>query len=370
MSVLTEDRTSVARERPRDDRRVAGLDGIRGLTALYVVVHHCWLLSFPGYPANTGPAWLGWLVHGRLAVVVFIVLSGFSLAIAPARRGWRLGGARRYAIRRARRILPAYWAALVASALIATLVPYLPLSEPPTFRSFAVYALLLQDAVAAPAPNGAFWSIAAEAGLYLAFPLILLLRRRAGAVLTLTVVTVPVVVAGLIVPALSTGSRAVGYTLELAPLFTVGVLAAGVVAAGERVRRLPWPALAGLAAAPVLAVIAVKGPAWTVTNYYWVDLAAGPAIALFLAAVATGRPARLVRLLRGGPLQALGDFSYSLYLIHMPLVALVSTLIVRPLIGSHLAAFAVTVLVVVPLCLVAARLFAAVLEKPFRSYTP
>ena len=58
--------------------RAAGLDGIRGLAALYVVVHHCWLVTFHGYPANTGPAWLGWLVYGHLAVVVFIVLSGFS----------------------------------------------------------------------------------------------------------------------------------------------------------------------------------------------------------------------------------------------------------------------------------------------------
>jgi peptidoglycan/LPS O-acetylase OafA/YrhL len=370
MTVITAERAAVTAGPPRQDRRVAGLDGIRGLAALYVVVHHCWLLAFPGYPANTGPAWLGWLIHGRLAVVVFIVLSGFSLAIAPARHGWQLGGAMRYARRRARRILPAYWAALIASAVIATVVPYLPHSEPPTLRSFAVYALMLQDAVAAPAPNGAFWSIAAEAGLYLAFPLVLLLRRRAGAAVTLAVVTVPVVVAGLLLPALSTGSRATGYTLELAPLFTVGVLAAGVVAAGERIRRVPWTGLSALAAAPVLTLIAVQGPAWTVAHYYWIDLAVGPAIALFLAAVATRRPARLAGLLSSGPLQALGDFSYSLYLIHMPLVALVSTLVVAPYTDSGLTAFTVTVVLVLPLCLVTARMFAAVFEKPFRSYTP
>ncbi|BEL06766.1 hypothetical protein Q0Z83_049570 [Actinoplanes sichuanensis] len=365
MSVLSAHRTATVTEPPRDDRRVAGLDGIRGLAALYVVVHHCWLLAFPGYPANTGPAWLGWLIHGRLAVVVFIVLSGFSLAIAPARNAWRLGGTRRYAWRRARRILPAYWAALIGSALIATLVPYLPHSEPPTFGSFAVYALMLQDAVAAPAPNGAFWSIAAEAGLYLIFPLILLVRRRAGAIVTMAVVTAPVVLAGLVFPELSTGSRAVGYTLELAPLFAAGMLAAGVVTAGDRIRRLPWLGMSVLAGTPVLALIAMRGSVWTITNYYWVDLAVGPAIALFLAAVATGR---MTRFLSSRPLQALGDFSYSLYLIHMPLVALVSTLVVKPYTGPGLLGFVVTAVIVVPLCLVAARLFAAVFEKPFRSY--
>ncbi|GIE28264.1 hypothetical protein Ait01nite_013090 [Actinoplanes italicus] len=351
---------------PRADHRIAGLDGLRALTALYVVVHHCWLLSFPGYPANTGPGWLGWLVHGRLAVVVFIVLSGFSLAISPARNGWRLGGTRGYLRRRARRILPAYWAALAVSALIAALVPSLPLSAPPTLRSMAVYGLLLQDVIAAPAPNGAFWSIAVEAGLYLAFPLLLLARRRAGTVVTLAAVTVPVVVAGLYVPGWSTSARAIGYTLELAPLFTLGALAAGILAARDRIRCLPWLGLAALAAAPVLTLIAVRGPAWTGSHYYWIDLAVGPAIALLLASLATGRPTRLVRLLSWPPLQAAGGFSYSLYLIHMPVVALVSTLLVAPYTESRLCVFALTVTLVVPLCLASARVFAAVFESPFQ----
>ncbi|HEY2948957.1 MAG TPA: acyltransferase family protein, partial [Micromonosporaceae bacterium] len=77
---------------PRERARLVGLDGIRGLAALFVMVHHCWLLSYPGYPANTGPAWTGWLLYGHLAVVVFIVLSGFSLAVSPARHDWQLGG--------------------------------------------------------------------------------------------------------------------------------------------------------------------------------------------------------------------------------------------------------------------------------------
>ena len=74
----------------RPASRLHGLDGIRGVAALFVVLHHCWLLSFPGYPSDTGPWWLGWLIYGHFAVVVFIVLSGFSLSIAPARSGWQL----------------------------------------------------------------------------------------------------------------------------------------------------------------------------------------------------------------------------------------------------------------------------------------
>src|SRR5438477_5975979 len=216
---------------PAEPGRVAGVDGIRGLAALYVLVHHCWLLTFHGYPANSGPAWLGWLLYGRLGVVLFLTLSGFSLALSPARHGWELGGVARFARRRAWRILPPYWAALVLSLVIAWLVTPQPHSAPPTLRSVAVYGLLLQDVTTAPVPNGAFWSIAVEAELYLAFPLLLLLRRRFGAMAMLAAVAVPVVALGLLRPGLSTVDRATGLTPQLAPLFAVGVLAAGTVGA-------------------------------------------------------------------------------------------------------------------------------------------
>ena len=100
-------------------RRLAGLDGVRGLAALFVVVNHVFLRAFPGYPVDHAPLWAGWFIYGRFAVVVFIVLSGFSLALSPARHGWRLDGISQFALRRARRILPAYWAALAFSLAVA-----------------------------------------------------------------------------------------------------------------------------------------------------------------------------------------------------------------------------------------------------------
>ena len=348
--------------------RAAGLDGIRGLAALYVVVHHCWLVTFHGYPANTGPAWLGWLVYGHLAVVVFIVLSGFSLAIAPARRGWQLGGTLRFAQRRAWRILPPYWAALIFSMIIAwTVTPQLH-SGPPTGRSVLVYGLLLQDVTTAPIPNGAFWSIAVEAELYLIFPLLVLMRRRLSTATVLAVVTVPVVAMGLLSPGMATADKLTGVAPQFAPLFAVGVLAAGIVAARDRIRRMPWPWLAALAAAPVLVLIILNGSVWTVRHYFWIDLAVSPGIALLLAGVATNQPGALVRLLTTRPVRRLGSYSYSLYLLHVPIVLGISRTIAAHYAAPGLPAFWVTLGLGVPISLLTARWFAAIFEIPFQRY--
>src|SRR4051794_34229374 len=131
-------------------QRLAGLDGLRGLAALFVVVNHIFLRTFPGYPKDRAPFWAGWFIYGRFAVVVFIVLSGFSLALAPSRHGWRLDSVTRFAYRRARRILPAYWAALAFSPPLAWLLLAQPRQGPPHAEAGPVNRLLLQNPLGGP----------------------------------------------------------------------------------------------------------------------------------------------------------------------------------------------------------------------------
>ncbi|HEY6594999.1 MAG TPA: acyltransferase [Asanoa sp.] len=352
---------------PAGRGRLSGLDGIRGLAALFVMVHHCWLLSFPGYPANTGPWWLGWLLYGHLAVVVFIVLSGFSLAVSPARHDWQLGGRARFAHRRAWRILPPYWAALVYSLVIAwTIVPQ-PGTPEPTVKSVGVYGLLLQDVFGAPSPNGAFWSIAIEAQLYLVFPLLLLVVRRAGAAVMLAGVTVVVLAVGLLAPHNHLVGLLTRLTPQFAALFAVGLAAAGVLRAKDGMRP-PWHWLTLIAAAPAMLFIVLRGPVWTVHHYFWVDLAFGPAVGFLLAGVATGRPAPFVRFLDTRPVRSLGSFSYSLYLTHAPLVVLIHEKVVAPHMARGVPAFLVTLSLSAPLTILVARAFASLFELPFQRY--
>ncbi|WP_260478193.1 acyltransferase [Nonomuraea sp. WAC 01424] len=355
-------------ERPATRSRLAGLDGLRGLAALFVVLHHCWLLSFPGFPVNDAPWWTGWLLYGHFAVVVFIVLSGFSLAVSPARSDWRLGSLPTFFNRRAWRILPPYWAALAFSLVIAWTVIPQPGQQAPTGQSVLFYGLLLQDVFGSPSPNGAMWSIAVEAQLYLVFPLMLLVLRKWGAAVMLGAVTLIVVAVGALAPYVPAVDLLMRLTPQFAALFAVGAVCAGVVRARERTGRLPWHWFAAAAALPVLTLVVVAGPVWVVGHFFWVDLTVGPAAGLLLAGVATGRPGWLVRLLDTRPVRRLGSFSYSLYLIHAPLVVMINRLVVAPRVPPGMPAFLLTLALAVPASVVAAWLFASVFELPFQRH--
>jgi peptidoglycan/LPS O-acetylase OafA/YrhL len=352
-----------------DAARIVGLDGIRGLAALFVVLNHIFLRAWPGYPVDHAPFWAAGFIYGRFAVIVFIALSGFSLGLGPARSGWRFDSIAAFARRRAWRILPPYWAALAFSLLMTWFVLAQPGWQIPDGRSVVVYGLLLQDVIPVAIPNRAFWSIAVEAQLYVLLPALLLLVRRAGPPAMVAVVAAVVLPVGLLAPHVALLNLAlIGLTPDLAVLFAVGVLAAGIVSASDRIRSLPWSALALCASVPVVALIAAEGATWTIRNLFWVDLAWAPAIGCLLVAVATSRPRRLVRLLDTPPLRGLGSFSYSLYLTHAPIVIAVAYGLVLGRVPPGAPTFLVLTAILVPLTVGFARLFAAVFELPFQRH--
>ena len=359
---------STASAPPPDRRRLTGLDGMRGLAALFVVIHHSYLFSYPGYPAITGPWWASWFIYGHFSVVVFIVLSGFSLSVSAARNDWWLGGKAKFAKRRAWRILPPYWAALVFSLAIAWAVLPQPGEGSPTAKSVVINGLLVQDIFGAPSPNGAFWSIAVEAQLYFVFPLMLLLLRRGSAAVMLSVVGCAVALIGILAPSMPAVEKLMRLTPQFAVLFALGVVAAGILRSSASAQRLPWHWFAAFAAVPVFALIDFRGSIWTVAQFFWVDMLIGIPVALLLAAVATGHPRWLLKVLDLPPIRRLGSFSYSLYLIHAPIVNVVSTNFVAPHLGSGSAAFLATLGIAGTLSVAFAWLFATLFELPFQRH--
>ena len=86
------------------------LDGLRGIAALYVVLHHSYQASYMGIHAPTGFFFFRW---GRAAVTIFIAISGYCLGLPVVRSGLLLkGGTLHFYKKRARRILTPYYVAL------------------------------------------------------------------------------------------------------------------------------------------------------------------------------------------------------------------------------------------------------------------
>ncbi len=239
----------------------------------------------------------------------------------------------------------------------------------PNGKSVVVYGLLVQDVFAVGSPNRAFWSIAIEAQLYVLLPLLLLLVRRVSALAMVGLVAAIVVTIGVLGPHVALMNTAlVKFTPDLAVLFAVGLLAAGIVTAGERTRSRPWAGFALAAAVPAIVLMVVKGSVWSNLNLFWLDLAWAPAIGCFLTAVATSRPRFVVRFLNSRMPRSLGSCSYSLYLTHEPIVIAVSYGLVRGRVTSGTPMFFVLVAILLPMTVCFARMFAAVFELPFQRH--
>ena len=157
-----------------------------------MVGNHAWLTVYPTVGAADNPHGLlgavtTWMVYGHFAVVAFIVVSGYSLAISTTANGARLrGGFPAFLRRRFTRIVLPYWGALALSLALATTAisadtgTHWDAALPVTVKGVVLHVLLLQDFALTGQINHALWSIALEWHIYFLFPLILWLRRRLG----------------------------------------------------------------------------------------------------------------------------------------------------------------------------------------------
>jgi peptidoglycan/LPS O-acetylase OafA/YrhL len=359
--------TAAVTKQLRASHRVLWLDGIRGGAALFVVFHHIFLSSWPSFPSNSAPWWLGWLVYGHMAVAIFIVVSGFSLALAPLSNEGKLsGGVRRFVRRRAWRILPAYWAALIFSIVVTALLLRPDLEPAAIAKSLAVHGLLLQDVVGSESPNGALWSIAIEWQIYFVFPLILWLGRVTSLATAVLLTTGVVLVAHAVADIGGPFDKIDGLTPQFLALFALGALAVQV-GSDDRAAKLRRPlAAVGVLALVVFVVIAaIQGSEWVVARFFWMDLLFGLGVACMLALMHTGGTAPARSVLASRAALWLGLFSYSIYLVHAPIVSFLNKYLFGPMDLSPLATFGLTLVLGLPLILVLCYGFHLAFEAPF-----
>lgn len=296
------------------------LDAMRGLAALAVLAYHLHDVVL----GRTGVAPFGGaFAFGHRGVDVFFVLSGFVITLAHLDQAVHAAQPAHFLLRRAIRVFPSLWILSLAAAVIYA-AGFGGAEKTWKLEPLNVVAsLLLLPQEGAPLLNVS-WTLVYEMAFYTAFA-VLLLSRPLGLLLLggWQVATLSVILTG-IDPALVAG----GFYLNPRCLgFGVGVLAALLTVRAGRLASCGAPIIMALGLILLFGSLAWEwssgadqwGPVFLLLLY----LGAGCAM---LGGTVLERAGRL-RVPR--PLVALGEASYSVYLVHFGIITLLISALSR-----------------------------------------
>jgi peptidoglycan/LPS O-acetylase OafA/YrhL len=262
--------------------------------------------------------------NGFLGVDIFFVISGFLMAILYDEKD--IAG---FLSRRARRLLPAYFATIVATVLAAAWLT-LP-AEFTAVGSETMFATLLVPNMGYWLADSYFdktvfkpllhlWSLGVEFQFFVCLPLLAWLHRRWR--WSIPLVAVASLAACLLAVGISSKTAFFLLPFRLWE-FLAGAMAAhlltrqGVVGANRPV----WPGVAGLLMLLCIPFMGVEGEARSA-------VAGHPGLSAILVCAGTvlvlafGMPRPLVSSWAGRAFEVLGKYSYSIYLVHFPIIVL------------------------------------------------
>jgi peptidoglycan/LPS O-acetylase OafA/YrhL len=331
-------------QRPVADLRV--LDALRGLAAAYVVICHAsallWAGTFSENRSLPAQIYHRLVDYSPVAVILFFVISGFCIHYRQAQRmvagdakARRLSSRdlRLFASRRFRRLFPALALALLLTAacdLIGSHIDpsfYLgPKPEQIAWLGFShsfitlIGNLAFQASLIVPTygTDSPLWSLGYEFWFYALYPLLVFVSGRRG---SWSMLWLAALGAGLGLGASRFTDDWIVYVLISWFVWACGAALAEAYAGRFRLPGLKWAALIALASLPALAKyfpysIGGRGQAR--------DILWGLALVVVLAYVLIEPTQLVARLARQVARHVgwLGDISYSLYLVHVPWLAL------------------------------------------------
>lgn len=309
--------TTVQTDRPvkaHDGSRLDFIDGLRGLAIAMVVLRHYYLGVYtPSLPRITDVMSLGYL-----GVSLFLILSGFCVTWAYVGQNAREFRWQEFAIRRATRILPAYYAALALFIIVSLPMPWSEFIWQSVTHLTMTHNFFYSTVLALKGP---FWSLALESQLYVIFPLLFLGYKRFGILkVLLFIFVIQMTFRGFVASYIGTEYNELTFVWQYSLAgrvleFTLGVLAAvlirqQVLAPRFKLLTKALPAFAFLSLAAAYIAKHTSGATAPLTDLLW----ALGFFAMLLGASLHG--SLLNRILSWRPLVQLGVISYSVYLLH------------------------------------------------------
>jgi peptidoglycan/LPS O-acetylase OafA/YrhL len=355
----------------RPSRRVAALDGIRGVAIIWVVLHNA--MDQPTGPVIGAFRLIGALVHpGWIGVQLFFGLSGFLITFGLLETQGSSQYFRNFYAKRALRILPLYYAVLLALLVVAPRIQWLHLPFT-TEGQLPLWLFTANWVHGVPYGFAHFWSLAVEEQFYLLWPFVVwqLAPRRllwccigiSAAVLALRFILV-----------LRGADPWTLYTNTACRMDALALGAAGACIAHDTAGRT-WVQARSHSILLLSAALFVAGiPLTHVYDRYRVagetfgyTLLAACSAAFVMAVSLPARPGKVTAALAWAPLRSVGKYSYAMYVFHGLLNKLIGEAWLSQHFGHSPAAYVVFLYALVLLAVSAALGFCSyeLLEKHF-----
>jgi peptidoglycan/LPS O-acetylase OafA/YrhL len=342
---------------------VKSLDALRGAAALYVLLSHISLLTFiPHALLQRGDSLLTRLTalffeaftFGHQAVIIFFVLSGFCIHYRQAKGTYESRRDSKFDVlgyyeRRAHRILPPYYFAIAYTALCVFLFEWInpAFAQHLTGYRYADQILTVHNSWHTLVGNLVFqqwltcqtygnntplWSLSFEIYFYLLYPLFIGMWRRIGPARAVSVVALISLCSGLAFRVYSGDAASGAWTLAIGEYWIdwcLGCIAVEIYLHKNNSAFMaackPW-ATALLIGAWLASVKLVHLP---LAFSDFLGALASVGLVLTLLRPVDLQPGNILS--KAGiwtehQLSVVGKFSYSLYLTHVPTLALICTL--------------------------------------------
>lgn len=266
------------------------IHGLRGMAALWVVLFHTGkAFDISALPT---PARYALFDYGSAGVAVFFVISGFVISHSLCGKDMDARELGKFAVRRSLRLDPPYWAAIVIGLVIGTLA-----KEHYSVGQVGLHIFYLQELTRTPEIQIVFWTLTYEIQFYLvtAFGAMICFYFPA-----LRKAVWPALYALALCSAVAPDWAAHGVFLNLWHGFMAGACAY-------------WAAVRRGSPVPLLILCAAMVFGATLTERVFEVPAAVTALGLYVARNRLSERLPSV-------LMALGTISYSLYLVHVPVI--------------------------------------------------